>query len=98
MHDMRIAIRQHAQLPPLPSNPALLVPAKEGHRRRLLPAVDEDAACLQAHAEFLGVGNVFAPNAGAQAGVCVVGAVDDFVFVGPGLAGDDGAWRRRVSA
>lgn len=70
--------------------------SEDGLRSRFLEAVDEDAAGLEAEANALGARDVFAPDAGAQAGVGVVGAVDDFFLVGPGLAGDDWAYRGMI--
>ena len=90
MHRLCITVRQQAQRPPLATDPALLVPAKDDLRRWFLPAVDEDGAGFELAADTLGVLDVLAPDAGAQTGVGVVGAADNFVFVGPGLAGYDG--------
>lgn len=88
---MRIAKRLQPLLPPLPANAALLVPAKNRLRRRLLPRVDEHGAGLQTLADALRARDVLAPHAGAEPGERVVGALDDFFLVGPGLGGDDGA-------
>jgi hypothetical protein len=45
------------------------VAAERGLRRRLLVAVDEDAAGLEAERDFLGGGDVFAPDAGSETGL-----------------------------
>lgn len=92
MQHLGVAVSQQAHAAPLAADAALLVAAEDGLRRQLLPAVDEDGAGLELAADALGVRDVLAPDAGAQAGVGVVGARDHFVFVGPGLAGDDGTW------
>ncbi len=91
MQRLGVAVGQQAHGAPLAADAALLVAAEDGLRRRLLPAVDEDGTGLELAADALGVLDVLAPDAGAQAGVGVVGARDHFGFVGPGLAGDDGA-------
>lgn len=67
------------------------MPAENRLRRRLLPRVDKHRAGLQPLSDALGTLDVFAPNAGAEACEGVVGALDDFFFIGPGLSGDDGA-------
>jgi hypothetical protein len=55
--------------PPFATNTRLLVAAERGLRRRLLVAVDEDAAGLEAERDFFGGGDVFAPDAGSETGL-----------------------------
>lgn len=91
MHNMRIAIRQQPGPTPLTPNATLLVPAKEGLRRRLLPRVDKNTARLKLLANTLSALDILAPNASTEACVAVVSALDDFLLVAPGLRGHDGA-------
>lgn len=97
MHSLRVTITQQSHSPPLATDAALLVPAEESLRIRFLPAVDPDAAGLELAADALGTLHILAPDAGAEAGFGVVGAADDFVFIGEGLAGYDGAYVRLIS-
>lgn len=94
MHNLRIQIAKQPHLSPLPSNTALFDPTKEGLRRRLLEAVDEHRTGLQLATDALSLVDVLAPDAGAETGVGVVCAADDFVYVAVGLGGDDGACER----
>ena len=91
MQNLRITITQQTHGPPLTPNTAFLVATEDGLRHRLLRAVDEDAAGFELFADAQGLVDVFAPDAGGQAGVGGVGAEDDFGDGGPGLAGDDGS-------
>lgn len=89
VHDVRVAVRQHAELAPFASDAALLDAAKVGVRPGLLKAVDEDAARLEAQADLFGLGHIVAVHAGAQTGVGVVGARDGVLDVRVGHAGND---------
>lgn len=91
VHDVRVAVRQQASLAPLAADSALLVPAEDGLRRRLLVRVDEDGTGLEAAADAFRMRDVAAPDAGGEAGAGVVGARDNFFLVLPGLRGDDRA-------
>ena len=98
MHDVRVAKRQDALGAPLAANTALLVSTKDSLWRRLLEAVHEDAAGLQAEGNLLSMCNILTPNAGAEASVGVVGALDDLLLVAPRLTGNDGTCTCQKSA
>ena len=88
---MRVAVGLDALSTPLATDTALLVATKDGLRGGLLEGVDENGAGLEALGDLLGVGDVLAPDTGTEAGLGVVGALDDLLLVGPGLGGHDGA-------
>jgi len=89
--DVRVAVGLDALSAPLATDTALLVTTEDGLRSGLLEGVDEDGAGLEALGDLLGVGDVLAPDTGTEAGLSVVGALDDLLLVGPGLGGHDGA-------
>lgn len=89
--DVRVAVSLEALGAPLATDTTLLVATEDSLRSRLLEGVDEDGAGLEALGDLLGVGDVLAPDTGTETGVGVVGALDDFLLIGPGLGGDDGA-------
>lgn len=64
---------------------------EENCRRGLGEAVNEDVTGLDATGGLLGVLDVFAEDAGAETDVGGVGTRNDFLLVGPGLAGNDGS-------
>lgn len=92
MQHLGVTKSQQARRPPLAADAALLVAAEDGLGHRFLGAVDEDAAGFELGGDADGAGDVFAPDAGAQARVGRVGAGDDFGLGGPGLAGHDGSY------
>jgi hypothetical protein len=89
MENMGIHEGQQASLTPLAADTRLLVSTEDGLRSRLLPAVDEDASCLETARNLKCMVDILAPDAGAETGVGVVGAGDDFLLVRPGLSGHD---------
>lgn len=88
---MRVAVREQALWTPLATNTALLVATEDGLRRRLLEAVDPYAAGLESDGDLLGMLDVLTPHTCTETRVHAVGAVDDFLLVGPGLRRHDGA-------
>jgi hypothetical protein len=89
--DVRVAVGLDALSAPLATDTALLVATEDGLRGGLLERVDKDGAGLETLGDLLGVGDVLAPDTGTEAGLGVVGALDDLLLVGPGLGGHDGA-------
>ncbi len=90
VQSLRVAIAQQSHRSPLAANTTLLVTAEDGLRGWLLPAVDENTTSLELSSNPFGVRNILAPDTGAEASVCVIGAADHFFLVGVWLTGDDG--------
>jgi len=81
VNDMRVAVSEQTLSSPLATNSTLLVAAENGLWGRLLPTVDKDTAGLQTKGNALGCLDILAPDTGAETGIGVVGAGNDFFFV-----------------
>jgi len=92
---LSIAVREQALAAPLAADAALLVAGQVPLLDRLLVAVDPDAADVELLGDAVRPVDVAGPDGGAEAGVGVVDAGDDFVFGAPGEDGDDGACSSR---
>ena len=91
MDNVRVAVSQQTSLAPLTTNTRLLVSTEGSLRCRLLVRVDEDGSGFQPPGDLACLLDVLAPHAGTETGICVVGASNDFLEVGPWLCGHNGA-------
>ena len=90
---MRVAVTDDTSVTKLATDARFLVAGEEGLRDGLDEAVDEDVAGLDSAGNALGMLNVLGVDRCTKAGIGIVGASDDLVFVGPRLGRDNGAER-----